>query len=254
MRGSSSVRTVAIIPARYGSRRLPAKPLADIAGKPMIQHVYERTAQASLVHKVIVATDDERIASAVRAFGGEAVMTPASMESGSDRIAHVARSVSDADIIVNVQGDEPLIAPQMIDEGIRPLIEDDQILVGTLVRKIDTDAELQNPSIPKVVLDSNGYCLYFSRSIVPFVRDRAKGEWLAHHSYFKHIGLYAFRREFLLRFAGFQQTPLEKAERLEQLRILEHGYSIKAAITTYDTLSVDTEEDLERVRMIMKHQ
>jgi 3-deoxy-manno-octulosonate cytidylyltransferase (CMP-KDO synthetase) len=249
---TSPFHTVAIIPARYRSERLPAKPLADIAGKPMIQHVYERTAQASLVAEVIVATDDERVASAVRAFHGHVVLTPASLASGTDRVAFAAESLHRADIVVNVQGDEPLIEPAMIDEAISPLIKQNDIVAATLVRRIDEETELRNPSIVKVVLDSEGYCMYFSRSMIPFLRDRGVTEWLKHHVYYKHIGLYVFRREFLLRYTRLPQTPLELAEKLEQLRILEHGYRIKGTVTRYDTVPVDTQQDLENVRLILQ--
>jgi len=245
-------RTVVVIPARYASQRLPAKPLADIAGKSMIQHVYERAGQASLVAEVVVATDDERVAAVVRGFGGRAVMTPASLQSGTDRVAFAAQSLESADIIVNVQGDEPLIEPAMIDQAIQPLATDGTIVAGTLVRQIETGADLANPSIVKVVLDSKGYCLYFSRSTIPFVRDHNPAEWLKHHTYYKHIGLYVFRREFLMRYAALPQTPLELAEKLEQLRILEHGYRIKAVVTAYDTTPVDTQLDLEHVRSILQ--
>jgi 3-deoxy-manno-octulosonate cytidylyltransferase (CMP-KDO synthetase) len=245
--------TVAIIPARYASERLPGKPLAPIAGKPMIQHVVERTAKASLVSRVVVATDDQRIAAAVHAFGGEVVMTPVGLPSGTDRIAFVARTMPDADIVVNVQGDEPLIAPEMIDEAVKPLQVDPAILAGTLVRRIENPEDLANPGIPKVVLDRNGYCLYFSRSAIPYQRDAMPEDWLPRHTYYKHVGLYVFRRTFLLRYAQMSQTPLESAERLEQLRILEHGERIRAVITEHDSMPVDTPADLERVRAIIEH-
>lgn len=248
---TAAMRTVVIIPARYASRRLPAKPLADIAGRPMIQHVYERAAQASTVHEVIVATDDARIAHAVRAFGGTALITPATLHSGTDRVAFAARSRPDAAIIVNVQGDEPLLMPTMIDEAVAPLIADEGILVGTLVKKIETHDELMNPSVVKVVLNAKGCCMYFSRSVVPFVRDYVSGQWLAQHVFYKHIGIYVFRREFLATYAGLPQGPLEIAEKLEQLRILEHGYAIRAAVTSYDSIPVDTQEDLEKVRSLV---
>ncbi|MER3524212.1 MAG: 3-deoxy-manno-octulosonate cytidylyltransferase [Ignavibacteria bacterium] len=243
-------RAVAIIPARYASQRLPAKPLAEIAGKPMIQHVYEQAARASLIERVLVATDDERIAETVHRFGGVALMTPSSLQSGTDRVAFVAQSATDADIIVNMQGDEPLMAPAMIDEGVR-LVDAGTAPVGTLVRRIDRDEELFNPNVVKVVLGKDGACLYFSRSPIPFGRDLAHSEWLRHHTYYKHIGLYVFRRSFLLHFPTMAQTPLERAEKLEQLRILEHGFTIAAAVTTYDSIPVDTPEDLERVRRIL---
>jgi 3-deoxy-manno-octulosonate cytidylyltransferase (CMP-KDO synthetase) len=215
----------------------------------MIQHVYERASLAKRVHRVIIATDDERIASTVRAFGGEAVMTPPSLRSGSDRIAYAARSLKDAKVIVNVQGDEPLIIPDMIDQAITPLWEDSTLVAGTLVRKISTEDELRNPSIPKVVMDRHGYCLYFSRSPIPFVRDH--DHWTTAGDFYKHIGLYVYRREFLLTFSTLPQTPLELLEKLEQLRILEHGYRIKAVETSFDTTPVDTPDDLEKVRKLI---
>ncbi len=241
---------VAIIPARYASQRLPGKPLADILGRPMVQHVYERTARATLVNLVLVATDDERIAAAVRGFGGRVVMTPESCQSGTDRIASVARSIPDATIVVNVQGDEPLIHPAMIDEAIRPLLRDPSCQVATLVRRIDAVEDLANPGTVKVVLDRHGRCLYFSRAAIPFGRDRSPAEWLRLHPYYRHIGLYVFRREFLLRYPEMKQMPLETMEKLEQLRILEHGYSITATVTEHDSIPVDTAADLDRVRAL----
>lgn len=246
-----TTRTVAIIPARYSSTRLPGKPLAVIAGKPMIQHVYERAARAKLVHDVLVATDDERIEAAVRMFGGHVMMTPGSLQSGTDRIAFAARSMADAAIIVNVQGDEPLIPPEMIDQAVRPLTEDPAIPAGTLVRRVETPEDLTNPNIPKVVLNNAGNCLFFSRSAIPYGRDLPTSEWLRHHRYYKHIGLYVFRRDFLLKFAEMRQTPLELAEKLEQLRVLENGYTMRGTVTTFDTIPVDTQADLERVRVLM---
>lgn len=240
---------VAIIPARYNAQRLPAKALADIGGKPMIQHVYEQASKARRISKVIVATDDERIASAVKAFGGRCVMTSPDLQSGTDRVAAAAKTLSDADIIVNVQGDEPLIAPEMIDEAVA-VVADGPSQVGTLVKKIDRETDLFNPNIVKVAMGKDGNCLYFSRSPIPFGRDRAQHEWLSAQPYYKHIGLYVFRHQFLLRYTTLEQTPLEKAEKLEQLRILEHGYTIRAAITTYDSTPVDTAADLEIVRSL----
>ncbi|MBI4535943.1 MAG: 3-deoxy-manno-octulosonate cytidylyltransferase [Ignavibacteriae bacterium] len=245
-----SERTVVVIPARYNSQRLPAKALATIGGKPMIQRVYERALGAHGISRVLVATDDQRIASVVRAFGGEALMTPSSLLSGTDRVAFAAQSIEDAEIIVNVQGDEPLLAPEMIDQGVELLTKNDT--AGTLVRCIDSHEELMSPNVVKVVLDREGYCLYFSRSTVPFCRDHAQDDWKHHHTYYKHIGLYIFRRSFLLRFAGLTPGPLERSEKLEQLRILEHGFRIKAAITAYDSIPVDTPEDLDRVRRILQ--
>jgi 3-deoxy-manno-octulosonate cytidylyltransferase (CMP-KDO synthetase) len=179
-------------------------------------------------------------------------MTPESCQSGTDRIAFAAHSIPDATIVVNVQGDEPLMEPAMNDEAIRPLLEDPLCPVGTLVRRIDSEADLTNPGTVKVVISQRNRCLYFSRAAIPFGRDRAPADWLRSHIYYKHIGLYVFRREFLLRYAEMKQTPLEVMEKLEQLRILEHGYSITAAITTHDSVPVDTAHDLDRVRAIAR--
>ncbi len=244
--------TVAVIPARYASTRLPGKPLADIAGMPMIRHVVERVSKATRVQAVFVATDDERIAAVVAGFGGHAIMTPQNLRSGTDRVAFAAQSLPHAEIIVNVQGDEPLISPGMIDEAIAPLTGDSTIDAGTLVKPLTDPGDLLDPGIVKVVLDREGNCLYFSRSPIPHLRDRPPGEWIGRHQYYKHIGLYVFRRAFLLRFAALPQTPLERAECLEQLRILEHGYRIRAAITLHDSTPVDTPADLEKVRTLIR--
>ena len=241
------MRAVAIIPARYNAQRLPAKPLADIGGKPMIQHVFEQASKARRVSKVIVATDDERIAVAVKAFGGDVVMTSPDLQSGTDRVAAAAKTLANADIVVNVQGDEPLIEPEMIDEAVA-VVADGTAQVGTLVKQINREADLFNPNIVKVAMGKDGNCLYFSRSPIPFGRDKPQHEWLNLQAYYKHIGLYVFRREFLLRYTTLEQTPLERTEKLEQLRILEHGYAISAAVTTYDSIPVDTADDLEIVR------
>ena len=246
---------VALIPARYASTRLHAKPLIDLCGKPMIQRVYEQAKKAKLVTRVIVATDHEAIADAARKFGGEVVMTPKWIRSGSDRIAHVAQSLPDADIIVNVQGDEPLIAPQMIDEAIQPLAEDRTICCGTLVKKISSAEELTNPGVVKVVIDAGGSAIYFSRSPIPYLRDGIDiGQWHEQHCYYKHIGLYVFQKDFLLQFSSWPESTLEQIEKLEQLRILHHGYKIKTAITSFDSIPVDTAEDAERVRQILRQQ
>jgi 3-deoxy-manno-octulosonate cytidylyltransferase (CMP-KDO synthetase) len=244
-------RAVAIIPARYASHRLPGKPLADIAGLPMIVHVMRRTAAASLINDVIVATDDDRIADAVRKHGGTAVMTSADIRSGTDRVARVAATLDGYDIIVNVQGDEPLIPPAMIDQAVRPLIDDRTIEAGTLVRRIARPADLESPNVVKVVLDTTGRCLYFSRSPIPYGRDLPVAELLSRYPVYAHIGLYVFRREFLLQYAELPPTPLERAENLEQLRILEHGHALHATVTRHESIAVDTAEDLERVRSMM---
>lgn len=246
------MNTIAIIPARYGSTRFPGKALAEIAGKPMIQHVYERTCAASLISRAIVATDDERIAAAVRQVGGEAVMTSADHETGTDRLAEVARSL-DADIIVNVQGDEPLIEPAMIDQAIRPFLTAPDLQMGTLKSRIRNLHDFLSPNVVKVITDSNDYALYFSRSPLPFFRD--KWQDLKNEAFetgrllcFKHVGLYVYRREFLLRFAAMPQTFLELSEKLEQLRALENGVRIKVIETEFESLGVDTPEDLAKAK------
>jgi 3-deoxy-manno-octulosonate cytidylyltransferase (CMP-KDO synthetase) len=244
---------IGIIPARYASNRLPGKPLLDLAGKPIIQHVFERARQAKSLNDVLVATDDERISRAVSAFEGEAVMTPTTIKSGSDRAAYAVRDL-EADVIVNIQGDEPFINPEMIDETVQALLDDQQIEVSTPVRKIDLSEELLNPSVVKVVLDESKHALYFSRSVIPFLRVlQDRQDWTEKHQYYKHIGLYVFRKEFLLTFTQWDRSPLEQAEQLEQLRILEHGHRIKCVITEHDSFSVDTLEDLEHLREKVRH-
>jgi len=245
---------VAIIPARFASVRLPGKPLIDLGGKPMIQRVHEQVKKATRVHRVIVATDDKKIADAVTRFGGEVVMTPPDVRTGTDRVALVARTLDNADIIVNVQGDEPLIPPQMIDEVVSLLALDPTALVGTLVQKIISQDELNNPNTVKVVIDRDGYACYFSRAPIPYLRDETESEILSQHVWYGHLGIYAFRKKFLAQFYSWDQSKLEKVEKLEQLRIIEHGYKIKTAVTEYRSISVDTPEDVERIRAIIKQQ
>jgi len=243
------MNVLGIIPARYGSTRFPGKPLALLAGRPMVQWVYERATQAELLSEVIVATDDQRIFDAVKKFDGRAVMTRADHPSGSDRIAEVAAK-SDADIIVNIQGDEPLIEPAAIDLGVKILFDHPAAQVGTLVRPIRDAADLRNPNIVKVALAQDHTALYFSRSAIPFCRGaQTEAEWLQQHTYFKHIGLYIFRRDMLLQFVKWPPGVLERVESLEQLRLLEHGVKIHVAVTEYEARSVDTPEDLEKLKM-----
>ncbi|HEY7185255.1 MAG TPA: 3-deoxy-manno-octulosonate cytidylyltransferase [Vicinamibacterales bacterium] len=239
LRTSQPSQIVAVIPARYESTRFPGKPLADIAGRPMIEHVYRRTAEARGVDAVVVATDDERIASAIERFGGIVRMTGSDHRTGTDRIAEVARDLP-CDIIVNVQGDLPMIEPEMIAEAIEPLTADPALVMSTLRQAIADDSDFTNPNVVKVVVDAHDHALYFSRAPIPFQRDRGTA--------FKHIGLYGYRRDFLLTFAALQQTPLERSESLEQLRALEHGFRIRAVETRFESIEVDTPEDLERVR------
>jgi 3-deoxy-manno-octulosonate cytidylyltransferase (CMP-KDO synthetase) len=235
---------VAVIPARYHSSRLPGKALADIDGRPMIEHVYRRTCEARSIASVIVATDDRRIADAVAAFGGDVRMTSPTHQSGTDRLAEVAATLA-CDLIVNVQGDEPLIEPAMIDEAVAPFATQPDLQMSTLRRQIDDVADFTNPNVTKVVVDLDGYALYFSRSPIPYVRADATAAqpW-------RHVGLYVYRRDCLLTLANLPPTALEKSEALEQLRALEHGIRIKAVATQYDSIGVDTPEDLERARRI----
>ncbi|MHA1340761.1 MAG: 3-deoxy-manno-octulosonate cytidylyltransferase [Promethearchaeota archaeon] len=244
-KSTNKQKVICIIPARYGSTRLPGKPLADLGGKPVIQHTCENVGKK---FSYIVATDDERIIKAVESFGGKAVLTRKDHVSGSDRIAEVAEKI-DADIIVNVQGDEPFIDARQIEEAISPLLEDPNLMMSTLCRRIKSEEELKKTGVVKVVFDNNGYALYFSRSIIPYPR---KGEYAEH---FEHIGLYAYRREFLLQYVKWKPTKKELAESLEQLRVLDHGYKIKVVETKFDSGApcIDTPEDLEQAREYIKH-
>jgi 3-deoxy-manno-octulosonate cytidylyltransferase (CMP-KDO synthetase) len=237
---------VAIIPARYASTRLPGKALADLDGRPMIEHVYRRASAARIVSEVIVATDDLRIATRVHEFGGKVRLTKATHETGTDRLAEVAASL-DCDIVVNVQGDEPLIDPRAIEELVAPFVADRSIQMATLYQRIHEPAELTNPNVTKVVIDRGGFAMYFSRAPIPHLRN-PRGGW---PPLYKHIGLYAYRRSTLLVLASLEPTPLERAESLEQLRALEHGIRIKAVETRYESFGVDTPEDLEQVRRLL---
>src|ERR1039457_2978104 len=246
------MKITAVIPARYASVRFPGKALALIEGKPMIQHVYERTVRASLVDSVIVATDDERICLAVTAFGGNCRMTGVDHETGTDRLAEAAQDL-DADIIVNVQGDEPLIAPEMIDQAIRPFLADPSLRMGTLKTRIKCLHDFLSPNVVKVVTDLQDNALYFSRSPLPFFRDRwqdlkdesfVSGKMLC----FKHVGLYVFRRDFLVEFAAMTPTFLEISEKLEQLRAVENGVRIRVVETEFESIGVDTPDDLVKAQ------
>ncbi|MFC2134305.1 3-deoxy-manno-octulosonate cytidylyltransferase [Bacteroidota bacterium] len=240
---------VGIIPARFGSTRLMGKPLADIGGKPMIQHTYESTSKSKLLDRVIVAVDDEKIFNVVKEFGGDVRMTPKQLTSGSDRIAHITKDLPDAEIICNIQGDEPFIKGEMIDQAIEPLLFDKEVNVATLVKQIHSVEELKSASVVKVVFDYNNFALYFSRSAIPFVRGaRTNLEKIQFAEIYKHIGLYVYRRDSLMRFITLKQTDLEKIEGLEQLRMLENGYRIKVVVTEFESISVDTQKDLEFAR------
>jgi len=239
-------RVVAIIPARYESTRLPGKPLADIHGQPMIRRVYERAQHAAGVDRVLVATDDARIEAAVKDFGGEVVMTSPAHRTGTDRIAEVATTL-EAEIIVNVQGDLPSLDPAMVAAAVAPLRADVALPMATIKTAIRSDDELRDPNVVKVVTDRDDFALYFSRSPLPYWRDGAHGDVLP----YKHIGLYVYRRDFLLTFARLARTPLEQAEQLEQLRALEWGFRIKVVDVAAASIEVDTARDLERARILI---
>lgn len=249
------MKVVAIIPARYGSTRFEGKPLAHILGKPMIQWVYEGVCQSKLIEEAIVATDDQRISDVVQSFGAKAIMTSPDHSTGTDRVAEVARRLR-AEIIVNAQGDEPLIKGSIIDKAIRPFFADDTLPMSTLVTKIDEVKDWLNPHIVKVVMDQKGFALYFSRSPIPFPRDLQIDRLESNpfgtkrplpQKVFKHIGVYVYRRKFLQQFSKMKPTPLEKLEKLEQLRVLENGYRIKCASVDYEPICVDTPEDIQKV-------
>lgn len=239
------MNVLCIIPARYASTRLPGKPLKDIAGKPMICRVYERASMAKKVGRTLVATDDERILQAVREHGGKAMMTRKDHRTGTDRLAEVAAACPEADLIINVQGDEPLIEPSLIDELAGVFETDEKLQMATVKTEITDSEEMNNPNNVKVVTDKNGYALYFSRSLLPYPRHDGC-------PVYKHIGIYAYKREFLLQYAKMEPTPLESAESLEQLRALEHGFRIKVVETKAKFIGVDTAEDLQKVNEIYR--
>ncbi|MCF8042959.1 MAG: 3-deoxy-manno-octulosonate cytidylyltransferase [Desulfarculaceae bacterium] len=236
-----------IIPARYGSSRFPGKPLVSIAGKPMIQHVMERASQAKGVKTVAVATDDERVAQAVEAFGGTVLMTPSACRSGSDRVALAAEALGlgGGELVVNVQGDQPLLPPAVLDECAAPLLAEPELGMSTPVVAIKDAGEIPDPNHVKTAMDAQGNALYFSRLPIPFPRD---GEQT---TYYKHLGVYIFRRDFLATFAALPTGRLEDIEKLEQLRALEHGFKVRCVITGYDSPEVDRPEDALRVEGIL---
>ncbi len=240
------MKVLCVIPARYASTRLPGKPLADIAGKPMICRVYERASKAQRVAETLVATDDERVFRAVEAEGGKAMMTAKDHPTGTDRLAEVAAAFPDMDLIINVQGDEPLIEPKLIDELADVFNQDTDLTMATVMTEMKDEAEQKNPNNVKVVTDQNGYALYFSRSVMPYPRNKLGVP------VYKHIGIYAYKRDFLLSYAKMKPTPLEQTESLEQLRALENGYRIKVVKTAYRFVGVDTAEDLALVNEIYR--
>lgn len=237
-------KALAVIPARYASRRFEGKVLAILAGKPLVQHVYERVSRCGAVGRVIVATDDSRVEEAVLGFGGEVAMTSGEHRCGTERVAEVA-SRSDWELVLNVQGDEPLVSPAALTSCVERLSGDESVEVATLAASLKSPDDLNNPNVVKVVLDLAGRALYFSRSPVPYFGREPGGVWL------KHIGVYCFRREYLMSFVKLSQGPLEVAEKLEQLRVLENGGAIGVAITPYDTVGVDLPEDLARAEGVL---
>ena len=240
------MKILCVIPARYASTRLPGKPLKDVAGKPMICRVYDRASQAKTLSGVVVATDDERILRAVEDHGGRAMMTAKDHPTGTDRLAEVAEAYPDVDLIINVQGDEPLIEPSLVDELGRAFDGDAELQMATVMTPMEDEAEQKNPNNVKVVTDKNGCALYFSRSLLPYPRNDAGTP------VYKHIGIYAYRRDFLLAYAKMAPTPLERTESLEQLRALENGYKIKCIRTNARFVGVDTPEDLAKVNEIYR--
>lgn len=243
------MKFIAIIPARYASTRFPGKPLADICGKPMIQHVYQKV--SSIIKDVYVATDHSGIFETVEGFGGKAIMTSENHRSGTDRCCEALDKIEketgiDFDVVINIQGDEPFVAIEQI-EAIKQCFEQPSTQIATLVKPFDEDEDIFNANTPKVVISKTGKALYFSRSVIPHLRGSEQPTWQSKHLYYKHIGIYAYKSKVLREITSLEQGTLEKAESLEQLRWLENGYSIQTAITHHQSMAVDTPEDLERV-------
>ena len=244
------MKFIGIIPARYASTRFPGKPLAVLGGKTVIQRVYEQAAH--VLEEAYVATDDERIMQAVEAFGGRAVMTRSDHKSGTDRIEEAAEKIgTQADVIINIQGDEPFVQKSQL-ETLKQLFDDPTTQIGTLGKRFESMEAVLNPNSPKIVTDQRGFALYFSRSAIPFVRGKEQQEWLDHYPFLKHLGLYAYRREVLREVTLLPQSPLEKAESLEQLRWLENGYRIRVGLTDVETVGIDTPEDLQRAEQFLQ--
>ncbi|MDF2478599.1 MAG: 3-deoxy-D-manno-octulosonate cytidylyltransferase [Sphingobacterium sp.] len=240
------MKFLGIIPARFASSRFPGKPLVDIEGQTMIQRVYEQVKQSKKLSKVIVATDDQRIVEEVLSFGGNVVMTSETHQSGTDRCAEVITNDNEYDVIINIQGDEPFINPEQIDL-LAACFENPQTKIATLVKKIDSMDELFNLNIPKVVRNIHGEAIYFSRQTIPFLRGIEQGQWLKEQTFYKHIGIYAYQVDTLRALTQLPVSGLEEAEALEQLRWIENGYAIQTAVTTHETVAVDTKEDLDKI-------
>ncbi len=241
---------MAIIPARYASTRFPGKPLAVLGGKTVIQRVYEQV--SSVLSEVYVATDDERIYQCVESFGGRAVMTRTDHKSGTDRIQEAVEKIgTDADVIINVQGDEPFIQPSQV-ETLMHLFDASETQIGTLGKPFESLEAVENPNSPKIVTDVRGFALYFSRSIIPFIRGVERADWFGQYPFLKHLGIYAYRRNVLAEVTQLPQSSLEKAESLEQLRWLQNGYRIRVGLTDVETIGIDTPEDLQRAEQFLQ--
>ena len=244
------MKFIAIIPARYASTRCPGKPLAVLGGKTVIQRVYEQV--SSVLSEVYVATDDERIFQAVEQFGGRAVMTRSDHKSGTDRIQEaVEKTGTLADVVINVQGDEPFIQPSQI-ETLMQLFDDPQTQIGTLGKPFESMEAVENPNSPKIVVDHRGFALYFSRSVIPYIRGVERNDWFGQYPFLKHLGIYAYRRAVLREVTLLPQSSLEKAESLEQLRWLQNGYRIRIGLTDVETVGIDTPEDLQRAEQLLE--
>ncbi|MBT1698811.1 3-deoxy-manno-octulosonate cytidylyltransferase [Fulvivirgaceae bacterium PWU4] len=240
-------KIVGIIPARYASTRFPGKPLIDIQGKSMIRRVYEQARKCASLSDVIVATDDERIRREVQGFGGKVCLTSPDHPSGTDRCAEVVETLDlNCDAVVNIQGDEPFIDPEQISLVCR-CFDDERTELATLIKKISNPEILFNPNSPKVIIDRDQFAIYFSRHPLPYIRGAEEKDWINRHTFYQHIGIYGYRTDVLKKITQLQPSSLEKAESLEQLRWLEHGYRVKTAVTTFETLAIDTPDDLNRV-------
>ena len=239
------MKVLGIIPARFASTRFPGKPLVDIGGKTMIQRVYEQALKSDL-DKVVVATDDERIVTEVKRFGGDFILTNPNHQSGTDRCAEVVQKLPGFDVVINIQGDEPFIDPAQI-ALVSSCFNDETVELATLIKEINEDAELFNTNIPKVVINSNQQAIYFSRHPIPFIRNAEKENWTTAHQFYKHIGIYGYKTATLLEITKLPPSSLELAESLEQLRWLENGYQIKTKITNIETIAIDTPEDLQKI-------
>lgn len=246
------MKFIGIIPARYASTRFPGKPLALLGGKPVIQHVYEKV--AAVLETAYVATDDERIYDVVKSFGGQVVMTRTNHKSGTDRIEEVIEKIGgEWDVVVNVQGDEPFVAKSQLDT-ICHCFDDPTTQIATLGKPFESMEAVQNPNSPKIVVDNMGFAMYFSRSVIPYVRGKEKSSWLTHYPFLKHLGIYAYRKDVLRQITQLPQSSLEIAESLEQLRWLQNGFKIKVGTTDVETVGIDTPQDLERAEEFLKAQ